>query len=221
MSINIKYKEILDVLEKIYTLPPKKRGRSPINELIAVILSQNTSDNNSFLAYNNLFEKFETHHDIAKSNVDEIAKAIKRGGLANQKAKWIKRALDTIYNEQGSYSLDFLNKLSDDEAVKYLTSLKGVGPKSSRCILPFSLGRDLFPVDTHVFRVSKRIGLVDSNLKSRERACEHLEAIVKPVDRYRFHMVLILHGRAVCKARKPECERCSISHLCNYKQRKV
>jgi len=216
LCVEDKYIQILNILEKEHAIPPQKRGRNPLDELIAVILSQNTSDNNSSLAYEDLFKRFSSYEEIAGSAEDEIARAIRRGGLANQKAKWIKRALLSVYEREGSYSLDFLRGLDDESAIEYLTSLDGVGFKSSRCVLLFSLGRDVFPVDTHVFRVSRRIGLVGAEIKSRERACEVLEAKVRPGHRYKLHMLLIYHGRAICKARKPGCEACSISHLCDY-----
>ncbi|MBU1627764.1 endonuclease III [bacterium] len=211
-----KYIEILEILEKVYEIPPQNRGRTPVEELIAVILSQNTSDHNSALAYKDLFERYDNFHDIARASELELSLAIKRGGLSNQKARWIKKALETIHEKEGSYSLDFLDNLNDGDAIHYLTSLEGVGPKSARCVLCFSIGRDVFPVDTHIYRVSKRIGLVSPKIKSREKACELLESYISPEHKYRFHMVLINHGRSVCKARKPECDRCLISHICDY-----
>jgi endonuclease III len=217
----VKYLEILKILEKLYEIPPQKRGRTPIEELIAVILSQNTSDHNSAIAYKDLFKKFNSLHDIACSDEIELSRAIKRGGLSNQKAKWIKKSLRTVYEQENSYSLAFLDKLKDEDAIKYLTSLDGVGPKSARCVLCFSMDRKVFPVDTHIFRVSKRIGLVPQNLNSREKACDFLESYILPEHRYNLHMVLILHGRSVCKARKPDCHRCPITHLCLYYSQRI
>ena len=113
-------------------------------------------------------------------------------------------------------SLKFLENFSDEDAIDYLTSLDGVGSKSSRCVLLFSLDRDVIPVDTHVFRVSKRLGLVDPKLNNRDKACEHLESLIEPEHRYRLHMCLIYQGRRICKARKPKCDKCHISSLCDY-----
>jgi endonuclease III len=210
------YLDVIEILERSYEIPSKIRGRTPLDELILVILSQNTNDNNSLHAFEDLLHRFDDYHEIAKASGKDIADAIRRGGLANNKAKFIKKVLESAYKKTGNYTLDFLDELNDKEALDYLTSLEGVGPKSARCVLLFSLGRDLFPVDTHVFRVSKRIGLIPSEFKNREKACEYIEARVKPVHRYKLHMVLIYHGRAVCKARKPDCGRCTISHLCDF-----
>jgi len=210
------YEKILCILEPAYEIPPKIRNRSPLDELVLVILSQNTSDNNSFLAFGDLFEKFANYKKIANSSEKKIADAIRRGGLANQKARWIKNTVEKAHERSGEYNLDFLSEMKDHEALEYLTSLDGVGPKSARCVLLFSLGRDFFPVDTHVFRVSKRLGFIPGKMKSREKACHYIESVVEPEHRYKLHMTLILHGRSVCKARNPVCKRCPVSHLCNY-----
>jgi endonuclease III len=211
-----KYKKILSILKKEYEIPPKIRNRSPLDELILVILSQNTSDNNSEKAFDELFKTFKSYDEIASNDEKNIAKAIKQGGLSNIKAKRIKGVLEVIHKDGGDYTLEYLKDMSDKDALKYLMSIDGVGAKSARCVLLFSLGLDFMPVDTHVFRVSKRIGLISKDINDREKACDFLESFVQPEDRYRLHMCLIYHGRTVCKARKPDCDKCSISKFCDY-----
>jgi len=147
--------------------------------------------------------------------VEEIAEAIRPGGLANIKAPRIKNILRTITEGWGELSLDFICRMEIEEAKEWLGSLKGVGPKTTACVLLFGCGRPAFPVDTHVYRVSKRLGLI-SRKASAQEAHQVLEEVVSPQDYYAFHLNLIAHGREVCKGRRPRCEICILAPHCDY-----
>lgn len=142
-----------------------------------------------------------------------LAAAIRTGGLAKQKAPRIQAILREIRRREGRLSLARLRRLPDDEVRDYLVSLPGIGPKTAACVLAFSLGRPALPVDTHVFRVAKRLGLVDARA-TESRAQAALEALVAPAERVETHLNLIAHGRAVCRAQRPACARCPLADLC-------
>lgn len=185
----------------------------PISELVAVILSQNTSDANSGRAFDSLRSKFSTWEEVAHADVVSIEQSIKSGGLSRIKAARIKNILQTIMNENGSLNLDFINKLPLDQARKWLDALPGVGPKTVACVLLFAFGKPVFPVDTHVFRVSKRLGLI-SNGVSVNRAHEILGEIVPAEEVYQLHMNMVQHGRKICKSQRPNCNACILKTIC-------
>ena len=197
----------------------------PLSELIFTILSQNTSDVNRDRAWRRLKERFPTWECVLAASAAEIAEAIRPGGLANVKAPRIQEALQVIKREQcpeldegrGEFALDFLADMEIDEAKRWLTSLNGVGPKTAAIVLLFSLGKPAFPVDTHVHRVSRRLGLIGPKT-SRERAHEALEALLPPEIYYTFHLNLIAHGREVCKSQQPRCAICVLREHCHYYQ---
>ncbi|HEX2236647.1 MAG TPA: endonuclease III [Actinomycetota bacterium] len=185
----------------------------PLDELIAVLLSQHTSDVNSARAFRNLKSRFPSWEEVADAPVDEIADAIRSGGIANLKARRIKQVLAEIERSEGRLDLERLRHLSDEDARAFLLALPGVGPKSAACVLQFSLGRPAFPVDTHVHRVAKRLGLVDERA-SAEAAAEMLEPRIAPEIRHEFHVQLIRHGREICKPQIPRCSECPLFDLC-------
>jgi endonuclease-3 len=197
--------------------------REPLSVLISAILSQNTSDVNRDHAWGRLKERFPTWESVLTADPAELAEAIRPGGLANVKAPRIQEALRAIKLEQrpelaegrGELTLDFLDEMELDEARRWLTSLNGVGPKTAAIVLLFSLGKPAFPVDTHVHRVSRRLGLIGPKT-SRERAHEVLEELLPPKIYYTFHLNLIAHGREVCQARRPRCETCVLQEHCDY-----
>jgi endonuclease-3 len=202
-------------LEKIYG---KKRWvvhSDPLSELIATILSQNTSDHNSHRAYASLKSRFKSWDQVRRANVRTIAAAIRSGGLADIKAKRIKDILNQIYQENVSLDFGFLKRWRTDKIKEYLRRFKGVGEKTIACVLLFSLERPVMPVDTHVLRVSRRLGLVFEKANA-PRAEEILEELVPGKDIYQFHLNLIQHGRNVCKAANPRCERCVLIENCDY-----
>ena len=185
----------------------------PASELVYTILSQHTSDINSERAFKNLMATFGSLEDIAIASVGDIEDAIRMGGLAKVKAPRIKAVLNQIFEELSSFDLMFLKDMPLDEAKVWLKRLDGIGPKTAAIILCFSLGMPAMPVDTHIYRVSQRLGFVGKKI-SAEKAHDVLEAKVEPEDVFDFHLYLINHGRQVCKALRPRCDRCVLAWGC-------
>lgn len=192
--------------------------RAPLDELVMTVLSQHTSDRNTESAFASLRARFSSWDDIRLAPTEEVATAIRSGGLAAIKAPRIQAILERIIIERGTLDLDHVGVLPLDAAKRWLVSLPGVGPKTAACVLLFSFGRPVLPVDTHVHRVSRRLGLIDSGV-SAERAQELLEArLGGDRDRvYAFHLNQIAHGRAICRARVPRCEGCCLAGCCDYR----
>jgi endonuclease-3 len=186
---------------------------NPAEELVYTILSQHTSDINSERAYLNLMRVFGTLEAIADASTDDIEEAIKSGGLAKQKSVRIKQVLNIVRSDVGSFDLSFLGEMPLDEAKAWLKDLPGVGPKTAAIILCFSLGMPAMPVDTHIYRVSQRLGLIGKKV-SADKAHDLLEPMVSEEDVFAFHMYLIKHGRQVCKAQRPRCAECVLSWGC-------
>ncbi len=199
----------MQALEPLYGRPEPMPSHDPLAELVLTVLSQNTSDTNSGRAFVQLMRRYPSWEAIASAPTDELAATIQPGGLARQKAPRIQAILRAVAERSPDWDLSFLQTMPLEEARAWLRSLPGVGPKTAACVLLFSLGRPALPVDTHVERVSKRLGLIPRKATASQ-AHDLLEALVEPADYYRFHMLLIKHGRRVCAARKPACERCPI-----------
>lgn len=191
---------------------PKPR-LSILDELVATVLSQHTSDVNSERAFALLKRRFPTWEQVRQAPVAEVADAIRCGGIADQKAARIQRILAVVGEREGRLDLSRLEELDDAEVQAYLTSLPGVGPKTAACVLAFSMGRPAFPVDTHVHRVTARLGWIPV-AASAERAHELLARQVPPDARYDLHLALVVHGRTVCAARRPRCDVCAVRGLC-------
>ena len=187
----------------------------PVDELVSTILSQNTNDVNRDRAFDSLREKFPTWEQVRDADQDEIIEAVRVAGLANQKGPRIQQVLRDITEERGSLDLSFLKEMPLEEARDWLTKFKGVGPKTAAIVLCFSLGRPAFPVDTHVYRVTGRIGLRPEKL-SVEQAHPYLEDVFPPETYYAAHLNIIRLGREVCGARKPNCPVCPVRDLCDY-----
>lgn len=204
----------MDALEPLYGRPENTPHHDALAELILTILSQNTSDRNSGKAFTQLMTRFDSWAAIAEAPLEEVVEAIKSGGLAQQKAPRIQSALRGVVERTGGdFHLDFLEELDVDAARDWLRSLPGVGPKTAACVLLFALDKPAMPVDTHVERVAKRLGLVPGKMTA-EKAHIALEELVAPDDYYRFHMLLIKHGRRTCSARSPACGECPLSRDC-------
>ena len=185
----------------------------PIAEVVFTILSQHTSDLNSERAFNNLMEHFGSFDAVAHGDVTVISQKVSIGGLARVKAPRIKEVLNLILEKRGSLDLYFLKGMPLDEAKDWLKSLPGIGPKTAAVILCFSLGMPAMAVDTHVYRVAKRLGLIGQKADF-DQAHDILERTVRPDEVFDFHMGLITHGRRVCKAQRPLCEVCPLADGC-------
>jgi len=205
--------DIIHRLQREYGLPRWQTRRDPLSELVGSILSQNTSDVNSHRAFDSLISTFGTWENVAETDVDLIARAIRGGGLARIKAGRIKTILQGIVEARGSLDLGFLRELPLPQARAWLEALPGVGPKTAACVLLFSLDMPALPVDTHVYRVSKRLGMIDSRV-SPQQAHQLLEAMVPAEAIYRFHVNMLTHGRKVCRAQRPLCKDCILAEGC-------
>jgi endonuclease-3 len=207
-------------LLQVFGERPHHAHLDPVSELVCTIISQNTNDNLRDQAYRTLRQRFPTWEEVRDASVQEVIDAIKTAGLGQTKAPRMQEALRRITAERGRLELDFLREMSVEDAKAWLTAMDGVGPKTAAIILLFSLGMPAFPVDTHIHRVSRRLGLIPPQA-SRERAHELLEAMLPPETYYAFHLNLIQHGREVCQARKPRCELCTLRDLCDYYQQTI
>ena len=209
----LKISEIIGLLAKEYGSITWRSRTAPLSELIMTILSQNTSDHNSRRAFDSLLKRFGSWEAVAGGSVEDIAEAIKLGGLAQVKSPRIKKILEQIQAQRGSLDLRFLKRMPVSEAKEWLQSLPGVGPKTAACVLLFSLKKPVLPVDTHIHRVAKRLGLIDSRV-SAEKAHDILGGMVPARDVYRFHILMIEHGRRVCKSQRPRCRECVLLKGC-------
>jgi len=205
--------EVIKLLEQEYGSCQWQADRDPIDVLIGTILSQNTSDANSSSAFASLKASFDSWEAVASAPAERIAEVIKCGGLSQIKAARIKQVLKQIESEKGRITLDFLKSRTMTEAEDYLIRLPGVGHKTASCVLLFSLGKPSLPVDTHVFRVAKRLGLIGSKV-SVEKAPGLLQKQIPPSKVYQFHVHMIEHGRRICRARQPHCHRCILRDIC-------
>ncbi|MDD2921300.1 MAG: endonuclease III [Anaerolineales bacterium] len=209
------HKKLLEVFGE-----PTWRDPLPaIDELVSTILSQNTNDVNRDHAFNALRAKFPAWELVRDANADEVVNAIKPAGLANQKGPRIQQVLRAITEERGSLNLDFLKKLPLEEARAWLTKFNGVGPKTAAIVLCFSLNMPAFPVDTHIYRVSGRLGLRPEKM-TVEQAHPHLESLLPPESYYAAHLNFIRLGREICGARKPNCAQCPLDKMCDYASQK-
>lgn len=195
---------------------PEWRDPLPaLDELISTILSQNTNDNNRDRAFQALRNKFPTWEEVRDTSTSAVIDAIRPAGLANQKGPRIQQVLREITAQRGELDLDFLSELSVEEATNWLMSFHGVGPKTAAIVLQFALGKPAFPVDTHIFRVSGRLGLRPEKMNA-DQSHQHLSDLFPPETYYAAHLNLIRLGREICKARKPECERCPLQRVCSF-----
>ncbi len=186
-----------------------------IDELVSTFLSQNTNDINRDRAFDSLRAKFPTWEEVRDAPIDEVIEAVRIAGLANQKGPNIQNALRQISEERGELDLAFLKEMPVEEARAWLVKFKGVGPKTAAIVLLFSLGMPAFPVDTHVYRITGRVGLRPEKI-SVEKAHPFLEGVFPPETYYAAHLNIIRLGREVCKARKPNCVVCPLLEICDY-----
>ena len=205
-----------EVAERLYPLygPVTWKPRlNALDELIFTVLTQHTSDLNAERAFKSLRARYPTWPAVIAAPDVDVADAIRSGGLANQKSVRIQRILAAILDKRGELDIQFLGQMPLDEAKAWLQDLPGVGPKTAAVVLSFSLGMPAMPVDTHIHRVAGRLGLIRPGT-SADDAHDVLEEIVPPDDRFAFHVLLINHGRRICKARRPLCGDCPLQSPC-------
>lgn len=207
--------KIIALLEQTYQTAPQRRHQDPVDCLIRTVLSQNTNDVNRDRAFDSMIDRFKTWDGVLKADTRSIASSIKVGGLSNTKSKRIKEILKSIKAERGKIELDFLRRIDPGQAEQKLLAYPGVGLKTARCVQIFALGQAAFPVDTHIFRITKRLGLI-AEKASPEQAHQQLGQAVAPDKMYTFHINLIKHGRALCRARNPLCPQCPLLSHCPY-----
>lgn len=205
---------LLSRLESCYGKPADRPRTDPVDELVSCILSQHTTDATSFPTFDYLKKKMPAWDDVVEAGPEKLAEVIRRAGLANQKARTILSCLNQIKSEKG-YSLDHLAGMEPKDARDWLTKLPGVGPKTASIVLCFSFGMGVVPVDTHVFRVAWRVGLIPEGMDAN-KAHDVLLGVVRAEDAFRFHMDLIVHGRGTCKAPLPDCSACPVTDLCRW-----
>jgi endonuclease III len=190
---------------------------APLDELVSTILSQNTNDRNRDLAFNSLRARFPTWEAVRDAPTESVMDAIRIAGLANQKGPRMQQVLREITAERGSLEIDFLRALPTEEARAWLLKFNGVGPKTAAIVLQFSLGKPAFPVDTHVYRVTGRLGLRPEKMNA-EQAHTWFEDIFTPEMYGPAHMNIIRLGREICHARNPNHAVCPVRDLCTYFQ---
>lgn len=206
---------IIERLREEYGSGTAQGAGDPTDCLIRTILSQHTADRNSSVAFAMLKERYPLPDDVERADVGELAATIRFAGLGNLKARRIQKVLRTLRSRFGTTDLRFLRSASLAEAREILLALPGVGPKTAACVLLFSCSHPALPVDTHVHRLARRLGLIGPR-DSAERAHDELEALVPVDDVYDFHVNLIRHGRQVCVARDPRCGACVLQRGCRY-----
>ena len=205
--------ELIAILGERYGRAPQRPSRAPVFELILTLLSQHTSDHNSGKAMHRLIEAYPTWDEILAAPVAGVEDAIRPGGLAPTKSKRLQALLSEVKERAPDWRLEFLEDLPLNEAKQWLTSLPGVGPKTAACVLLFALERPALPVDTHVERVAKRLGLAPAKMPA-VKVHDSLESLLEPDEVYPFHVDLIQHGRRTCHARAPKCEECPLLERC-------
>jgi endonuclease-3 len=206
---------VIQNLKAVYGVPKRERGLDPLDVLIETILSQSTTNVNSNRAFESLKRRFPSWEKARKARVAAIEAAIKSGGLARQKSIRIKQLLNEIHKRRGSLDLAFLENAPLEDAKQFLATLKGVGPKTVACTLLFAFNRPVFPIDTHIFRIARRLGLISEN-RSDDEAHRLMGEMIPRGRCYEVHINLIRHGRKVCRPRDPLCEQCCLVDYCEY-----
>lgn len=210
--------EVLSRLESEYGRVRFVNRFDPMEELVSCILSQHGSDARTFPAFTRLRAAFPDWADLAAAPPEVVIELIRDAGLANNKAKMIQSCLREIAARTGGFSLEHLRAMEDEAAMAWLLSLPGVGPKTASIVLCFALGRHAIPVDTHVYRVSWRLGLIPEGL-GEVKAHNVLLNLVPKDDAFRFHTLLIQHGRKTCSAQSPACGQCVVAEFCRFHSR--
>lgn len=205
------------ILERVYACYGRKApsdGDDVLGVLIATVLSQATTQANARRAFDTLIESFAGEWSaVVDAGEDEVVAAIRTAGLGRQKARRIRGILQSVYEAHGEYSLEPLRQVDDESAYRVLTSFKGVGPKTAKFVMMEAMGRDVFPMDTHIFRIARRTGFLVGN-QTDSKAHRVVGAQVPEGESYAAHMALVAHGRQVCHAQSPACDECTLVDLC-------
>lgn len=224
ITLREKARDVTARLQAAYQITGPDRGESrqlpPVDELVLTLLSQSTTDVNSWRGYLALRERFPNWEAAADAPVADIEAAIRPCGLSRQKAPRIRAILRRLREEHGAMTLDFLAGMPPDEALAYLMSFHGVGRKTASCVLLFALGMPAMPVDTHVLRVARRLALIPPH-GSADDAHDQLECLLEEEDYLTFHVNTVVHGRRTCTARNPACARCPLLARCPYGEQRL
>ncbi len=209
---------VIETLEQLQGTPQQKHQRAdPLDMLIGTLLSQNTNDKNSHQAYVRLRKKFPDWKRAAEAPVNQIASAIKVGGMKNQKSRRIKKLLHEIHRQFSGYKLRGIERWENKKIIERLTSFDGIGYKTAACVALFSLRREIFPVDTHIHRILNRLGIVQT--KTPDKTFEAMEEKIPEGKSYSFHTNLIRFGRTVCLAQRPQCGICPLFEECGFSEK--
>jgi endonuclease-3 len=218
LQLKDKINNIIRLLKKeVKASAPEPSNTDPLDVLIATMLSQNTTDKTSYRAFINLKENFNGWHDVMTAKISKVADAIRVCGLANQKSRAIQKLLKELYEKTEKLTLKGIKKLDDTQIYEELLQYDGVGIKTISCVLAFGLGRDVFPVDTHVHRVANRLGLVHS--KTPDKTFEQLKDKIPKGKKFILHTSLIRFGRKICRAKNPLCSKCILYDLCEFEDK--
>lgn len=213
-----KIESVISLLKKEFKgVKPKASKSDPLDILIATMLSQNTTDKTSYIAFQNLKKDFKNWHEVMNASLNKIEKSIRVCGLANQKSKSIKYLLQGLKKKRDKLSMKYLNEMSNDKIYEELLEFNGIGLKTISCVLAFGLGRDVFPVDTHVHRLCNRLGI--ANTKSPDKTFEQVKRMIPKGKKFLLHTMLIRFGRKVCRARNPLCGECILYDLCEFREK--
>lgn len=199
-------------LRGLYAIPKRPEGLL-LDGLVRVLLSQNTSDYNSEAAFARLKERFQSWEEVEGASLEELEEAIRPAGISRIRASRMKEILTVVRDTRKSLDLEFLRELDPESAMGFLLSLPGIGIKSASVLLLFYLGHPYFPVDTHVYRTGRRLGVIPTHLDA-ERAHVFMNRVVPDGLKYQLHMALVMHGRSICRARYPRCFECVLEDIC-------
>lgn len=219
---NTKIMEVYNRLTERYGLRPLVPRREPMHELISTMLSHRTTQKNEALAYDRMWQRFGSWDAIQNAPTAELAEAIAPSNFAEAKAPNIQKALQRIYDERGEYSIDFLADVPVEQALAWLMALPGVGIKTATLVMLFCFAKPVMPVDTHVHRVSQRVGLIGPKVGTE--AAHTLLLAMLPKDPYilfNYHVANLKHGQQLCVWGTPKCAPCPLKDICNWYQENV
>jgi len=215
-KVNKKVVGVERILRCYYSPTDLGNKRNPLNELLYIIISLRTTNPSLQRTYCKFKKVFPKWQNVYESRTVKIASVLKNAGLSKQKARNLKLILKKIKKDWGVLSLRKTRELNDEDLEKYLRSLPGVGLKTARCVMMYSFMRQVFPVDSHCFRIVKRLGWVPPESKYCEHIQNYIQSFVPPELRYRLHVNLIQHGRELCLPYRPRCKSCFLQILCQY-----